>query len=116
RGPGLVEQRRALRRRLAEVIAGDLEELALVPDLVNLLRPGEDAPRAIADDRALLPAALEQLVENLDILVRHLVAVVVPAQAALADVLGAALEIGGDDVPADAALAEVVGGGEAPRE
>ena len=101
---GLVEQRRALRRRLAQVIAGNVEVFPLVTDLMHLLGIGEDALLAVADDGALLPAALEQLVEDFDIFLGHLIPVVVATQPALTDILGAALEIGGDDVPADAAF------------
>jgi hypothetical protein len=92
------------------MIAGDVEEFALVTDLVNLVGVGEDALAAVADDRALFPATLKQLVEHLDIFGRDLVAVIVPAQSALPDILGAALEVRRDDIPADAPLGVMIGG------
>ena len=98
------------------MIARHVEEFALVADLVNLLGMGEDARVAVAHDRALLPAALPELVEHLDIFVGDFVAVVVGACAGLADILGAALEIGRDDVPADAPLGVMIGGRQAPGE
>ena len=94
------------------MVARHLEELSLVPDLVDHLGVGEDPPLAVAHDCSFLPATLEQLVGDLHVLLGHLVAVVVPAQAALAYVLGPALEVGSDDVPTDAAAGVVVGGGE----
>ena len=92
------------------MITWNVEEFALVADLVNLIGIGEDAPAAVADDRALLPATLKQLVEHFDIFGGHFVTVVVPAQSALPDILGAALQIGRDDIPADAALGVMIGG------
>jgi len=61
---------------------------------MHLVGIGEDALLAVTDDGALLPAALEQFVEDFDIFLGHLVSVVVAAQTALTDILGAALEIG----------------------
>src|SRR5262245_58025977 len=98
------------------MIAGHLEILALVLDLVDLCRIGKDPFVAIADNGTFFPAPFEELVENLDILLGDLVAVVVAAKTTLADILGAALEIGRDDIPADAPLGVVIGGREAARE
>src|SRR5882757_2723725 len=98
------------------MIAGHVEVFSLVPDLMDLLGMSENTARAIPHNRAFLPAALEQLVEDFDIFLGNLIAVVVSAQASLADVLRAALEIGCHNLPADAALRQMVGGRERPRE
>ncbi len=107
-GARLVDHRRALWRGLAEVDPGDLEELALVGDPVDLRGVGEDPGGAVADDGVVLPAALPELVTDLEVLVGDVVAVVVGHLGGLAEVAGAAVEVGGDDVPADAAVGEVV--------
>ena len=113
---GLIQQRRALGRRLAEVKAGDVEILSLVSDLMNLGRIRENTPIGVAQDRPFLPAALEQLVEHLDIFGRNFIAIVVPAQSALSDVLRAALQVGRHDVPADTPLGVMVRGRKPARE
>jgi hypothetical protein len=98
------------------MIAGHVERFALVPDLMDLLGMRKNTARAIPHNRAFLPAALERLVEDFDIFLGDLVAIVVPTETSLPDVLGAALEIGRDDVPTDTALRQVVGGRKPPRE
>src|ERR1700719_244700 len=98
------------------MIAGHVEIFALVPNLMDLLGMSKDSARAIPHHRAFLPAALEQLVEDFDIFLGDLVPVVVSAEASLPDVLGAALEVGRDNVPADAAFRQMIGGREAPGE
>src|SRR5258707_15236628 len=98
------------------MIAGHVEVFSLVPDLMDLLGMSENTARAIPHNRALLPAALEQLVEDFDIFLGDLVAIVVSAEAFLPDVLRSALKIRGDDIPADASFRQMVGGREAPGE
>ena len=82
--------------------ARDLEIAALVADRMDLRRIGEDAPGAVAKNRIILPASFPQLVADLQIFVGDVVAIIVRALAAKADILRAAIEIGGDDVPAGA--------------
>ena len=65
RRAGLVEHRRALRRRFAEMDAGYLEVLADMADLVNLAWVAEDPSATVAEHRAVLPTAFEELVEHL---------------------------------------------------
>ncbi|EGE61080.1 hypothetical protein RHECNPAF_1260059 [Rhizobium etli CNPAF512] len=113
---GLVEHRGPLRRRLGQGVARHFEETALVADLVHLRGIGEDAPLAVAQHSTLFPGPLKELVDDLQIFARHFVAVVMRAQSALPDILGAALQIGGHDIPADPPLCQVVGGGQTPRE
>ncbi|MDT4798207.1 hypothetical protein FQZ97_308310 [compost metagenome] len=115
-GAGLEQHRRALWRRLAEVVALDVEELAVVADLVHLFRLGVDAPLAVGDHRALLPAALPELVEHLQVLVGLVVAAVVLHLLRQAHGAGGAFQVAGDDVPAHPAFAEVVQGRHAPGE
>jgi hypothetical protein len=64
------------------VYAGNLEVLALMTDLVDFARVGEQAGLAVAH-RTVLPAALEQLVQHLQVLVGVVVASIVVAQRLL---------------------------------
>ena len=98
------------------MIAGHVEIFSLVPDLVHLLGMSKNSARAVAHNRALLPAPLKQLVKNFDIFLRDFVTIVVTAKASLPNVLGSALQIGGDDVPTDAAFRQMVERREAPGE
>ncbi|MNE03856.1 hypothetical protein D3C87_948930 [compost metagenome] len=97
------------------MITRHLEIFALVADLVNLGGIGEDAPVTVAQHRAFFPASLEKLVEHFDIFGGDFVAVIVTAQAALADILRTAFQIGGHDIPADPAFGVVIGGRESAR-
>jgi hypothetical protein len=98
------------------MIAGHVEIFSLVSNFMDLLGMSKNTARTIAHNRAFLPAPLEELVEDFDIFFGNLVAIVVAAKSSLSDVLGAALEIGCDDVPPDPALRQMVRGREAPRE
>ena len=69
RRPGLEQQRRALRRRLAQMRPGHLVVRPDVVDGVHLGRVGVHAPGAVGDDRVVLPAGLPQLVGDLEVLV-----------------------------------------------
>ncbi len=79
-----------------------------MPDLVNLLGMREDAALAIANHRVLFPASLQQFVDDFKIFVGDLITIVVPPQTGVADVLGAAFEIGSHDVPADPPLGMMI--------
>ncbi len=113
---GLIQHRRALRRRLRQTVARHFEILALVSDLVNLFGMGEDAILAIAHNGALFPGPLEQFVEHFEIFGGDFVAVVMPAKTALPHILRPALQIGGDDIPAHAALGVMIRRRKPPRE
>src|SRR5471030_2776227 len=65
RCPGLIQHGRALRRRFAEMNARHLEMFSDVSNLMDLARVAEDSPLAIAQDRALFPAAFPELVADL---------------------------------------------------
>ncbi len=90
--------------------------LADVVDLVNFAGIAENPPFAVAQDGAVFPAAFPELVAHLQILLGIVVAGVVLGLRGLAHVLGAAFEVGGDDVPADPALGQMVEGRQAPGE
>lgn len=62
----------------------------------------------VADDGVVLPRALPQLVEDLEVLVGVVVAGVVGGLVGLAHVAGGGGQVSRDDVPADAAPGEVV--------
>ena len=91
-------------------------ELADVVDVVDLGWVRVDAALDVADHGVVLPAALEQLVEHIDVLLGAPVTVVVDRQPAVAEVARGVLEIGGDDVPRHPPLREVIERGDAARE
>ncbi len=86
----------------------------MVPDRAHLGGIGEHARGTVAADCVFGPAALPKLVDDLQELLRHRVAVVVGAQR-LADASRRAGQIAGDDVPADPALGQVIERREPPR-
>ncbi|MEY9549382.1 hypothetical protein ABIF67_003447 [Bradyrhizobium japonicum] len=117
RGAGLVQHRRPLRRRLAEMDGvADAIIRALMIDAMNLARIGEDAARPVAQNGVVLPAAFPELVDHLHIFVGDVVAVVVSGLLVLAGAARGAVEIAGDDVPADPSLGEMVERRHPPRE
>src|ERR1700733_1274177 len=83
---------------------------------MDLRRIGEDAPGTVAKHRIVLPASFPQLVADLHIFFGDVIAIIVRALAAKANILGAAIKIGGDDVPAGASLCQMVQRREAARE
>ena len=115
RGAGLIQHRRALRRRFAEVNGVEPVVVALVPDAMHLRRIGEDAARAVAQHGVVLPAAFPELVDHLHIFVGDVVAVVMRGLLVLAGAARGAVEIAGHDVPADAAFGEMVERRHPPR-
>ena len=108
RRAGLVKHRRALRRGLAQVHGIELVLLARVVHAVDSCGIGIDAIRAIAQHRAVFPAALPQLVDQLHVFVGQVVAVVVRGLAGQAGGMRRAVEVAGDDIPADAPASQVV--------
>ncbi|MNV84529.1 hypothetical protein D3C71_1784080 [compost metagenome] len=96
--------------------ARHLEVFADVLDLVDLARIAENPPFAITQNGALFPAALPQFVANLQILFGKVVPGVVFGLGFLPKILGAALQVGSDDVPAGAALGQVIESRQAPGE
>ena len=116
RGAGLIQHRRALRRRFAQVNGVDAVIVSLVPDAMHLRRIGEDAARAIAQRRIVLPASFPELVDHLHIFVGDVVAVVMRGLLVLAGAFGRAVEIAGHHVPADPPLGQMVERRHPPRE
>jgi len=88
--------------------AGHAEMLTGMADVVHLVGVGEDATRAVAEHRVVLPGTLPQLVEHLEVLVDVVVARIVCGLIGLAHVAGGRRQIAGDDVPADAPVGEVI--------
>ena len=116
RGAGLVQHRRALRRRLAEMDGIDAIILALVLDAMHFGGIGENAARAVAQHGIVLPASFPELVDHLHIFVGDVVAVVMRGLLVLAGAAGRAVEIAGHDVPADAPFGQMVERRHPPRE
>ena len=96
--------------------AVDPEVLAIVNDTMDFARIGEDARRAVATQRVLLPTALPKAVLDVHELFGDVVAGVMGDLLARARALGAAVEIAGHDVPADPAIGHVVERGHPARE
>ena len=116
RGAGLVQHRRALQRRLAQMDRVDLVERPVVLDAVHLGRVGEHAARPVAHRGAVFPAALPELVDDLHVFFGDLVALLVARLHLKPHAGGGTVEIAGDDVPAGAALGQVVEGRHAAGE
>ena len=116
RGAGLVQHRRALRRRLAQMNRIEPVMIALMRDRMHLRRVGEDAARTVAQDGGVFPAALPELVDQLHIFIGDLVAVVMRGLLVLAGAARGAVEIAGHHVPADPSLGEVIERRHPPRE
>ena len=73
-------------------------------------------PRFVALDGAVLPASFPELVADLEIFLGDLVVLVVIHLPDEANILGAAVEIRGDNVPGRAALGQMIEGREAAGE
>src|SRR5471032_1438570 len=96
--------------------ARHLEMFSDVSNLMDLARVAEDSPLAIAQDRALFPAAFPELVADLQILFGEVVTGVVFGLVFLPEVIRAALQIRSDDVPASATPGQVIEGRQATGE
>ncbi len=70
----------------------------------------------VADHRVIVPGALPQLVEHLEVLLGDAVAVVMGHLVGEAEVPRGIGQVGGDDVPAESPLGEVIEGARASRE
>ena len=79
-------------------------------DRADLRRVREDVVLAVGDDRVVVPGALPQLVEDVEVLVGPLEPVVVLDLALEAVVARGVGQVRRDDVPADPALGQVVEG------
>lgn len=90
----------------------DAVPLADVVDLVHLVGVGVDAAFAVAQQRAVVPGAFPQLVDDLGVLLGPLIALVVLLAFRQPEVARRVLQRAGDDVPADAPLGGVVEGGD----
>ena len=115
RGAGLIQHRRPLRRRLAQMDRIEPVVVPLVLDAMHLGRIGKNPARAVAQHGRVLPASLPELVDQLHIFVRDLVAVVMRGLLVLAGAAGGAVEIAGHHVPADAAFGEMIERRHPPR-
>ena len=113
---GLEQYRRALPRRFGQVIAIEPVERSLVPDAMHPGRIGIDPRRLVAAHRAVLPAALPQLVQQFEVVVGTLVALVVCIHGRQAHRPCAAVQVAGDDIPAGAAAGQVIKRGHAAGE
>ena len=116
-GAGLVQHRRSLRRRLAQV--------QRVEPVLPARDGGPGAPardrrrcrrRGRADHRIVAPTAFPQRVDDLHVLVGQVVAIVMHHLGVETHGARGAVQIAGDDVPADAPVGQVVQRGHAAGE
>ncbi len=112
----LEEERGALRARRHEVRPLDLIPLADMVDAVDLVVVGVDSGLTILQQRVVIPAALPQLVGDVDVLVGPCVACVVRGEPLESEVAAGVGQVVGDDVPRDTALRRVVEGRDAACE
>ena len=110
---GLEQHRPALRRPRHRQRPAHLEPLAVVVELVDLVRVGEDAVGPVEDQRVVLPR-VPQPGGGLEELVGPVVAGVVGQHLVDAEVLRLAVVHRGHHVPGRPAAGEVVEGGEGP--
>jgi len=89
---------------------------AVMLDPANLSRVREDPARAVPHYRAILPALLPKLVDDFEIFVGDIVAVVVRALFGLSMSTRGAVEIASDDIPPNAPLGEMIERGHAAGE
>ena len=113
---GLKEQGRALGRRLGQMRTGYIEVLPHMVDGVDLGRVGVDAAFGIAQHGVVLPTALPQLVDHLEILIGQVVPLLMRRQAAQAEVESGVGQIRCHDVPGDPPASQMVQGRHLPRE
>ena len=90
--------------------------LALVAHLMNHVAPCEDAVRGVAHDRAILPATLPELVDDLHIFVGEIVAIIMGQIGLHAHGARRAVLKARDHIPAHAAMGQVIERREAPRQ
>src|SRR6185436_4997700 len=108
RGAGLIQHRRPLRRRLAEMNGVEPVVGALVLNAMYFGRIGKNAARAVAQHGVVFPASFPEFVDQLHIFIRDLVAVVMRGLLVLAGAAGSAVEIAGHHVPADPAFGQMI--------
>ena len=96
--------------------AGRLEIASLITNWVELGGVGKNPARFVALDGAVLRASFPKLVADLDIFLGDLIAFVVVYLPGEANILGAAVEIRGDNIPGRAAFGEMIEGRKAARE
>ncbi|KGD50980.1 hypothetical protein DP43_5012 [Burkholderia pseudomallei] len=116
RRSGLIQHRRALRRRLAQMNRVDRVIRSVVAHAAHLVGPREHARGAVADHGVVVPAPLPELVDHFHVVVGARVAVVVPDLPREPHAARGAVEIARHDVPADAAFRQVIEGRHPPCE
>ena len=89
--------------------------VSLMLDAMHLRRIGKNPARAVAQHGVVLPASFPELVDQLHIFVRDLVAVVMRGLLVLAGAARGAVEIAGHHVPADPAFGQMIERRHPPR-
>ncbi len=84
--------------------AGHLEEFTLMIYRMDFIRVAENMTFTIAQDRAIFPASLQQLIDNLQIFIGIVVARIMVGLSLMSDITRTAFQIGGYNIPANAAF------------
>ncbi len=116
RRSGLVEYRRALRRRLAQVQGVELIVRPIVLNPTHALGSREDTAFGVGDDRIVSPAAFPQLIDDLHVVFCDSVALVMWSLPVVPRPLRRAVEIAGHHVPPDPAVGQMIERRHSPRE
>ena len=95
------------------MITRHIKKLAVVVNGVNFTRVTENSAFTVAQNRPLFPTALQQFVDNLQVLIGVVVARIMRRLRLLADIARPAFQIGGNNVPAHAPFGQVVQGRQA---
>ena len=104
----LVDHRRALRRRLGQVRSRHRVVRAVVVDRPDAGRIGIDTALGVGQHSTVRPAALPELVTDVQVVLGPLVARVVLRQRLVAEALCTVLQVRRDDVPRHTPAGEVI--------
>src|ERR1700758_476900 len=105
---GLVENRRPLWRRFAEVKPRDLVIFAGMIDTTDFHRIGENTLLSIAPDRIRFPALFPEFIADVHVFVCQVIPIVMPGLFIEAEIFGSAVQVTGNDIPSETAFSQMI--------
>src|SRR5699024_6972158 len=108
RGTCLVDDRGPLCRRFGYGSTGYLEEFALVSNVMNLGVVSEHTGFAVDLDGTVFPAAFQELINTVEVVVGVIVATIMFHLVSIAHIAGSRWQIAGHHVPTNTAIREVI--------